>query len=339
MRARYFITGGLLFAAGFLLGQWWQPLQTTPDGNLQSRKAQNTPATVTPAFSSIKEAIRLAPELVLEDLANDPYLTLMDAEEQLLAAAVDVTKERHRRLVDRVTPPDFSTKLWQAVMRANVGKMPLEELVAHIKDARTRSSDHYRPIAEAIHASPDRKEILTSDWGKPFLIDYLDRFAGEIPNLKDAFALIPDDMVEPQVREELVISWMYARPTAANMEAVFQLASSEPMRAESARQNAAAIAWKKAPAERQEILAKVTALPGQQRNWILRTLASATPPDDPAALAGVLSQFTSFAYQSQAAARWLKNQDEGGKQKLIAELDAMKDNSSVRKLRAKLAEN
>ena len=103
------------------------------------------------------------------------------------------------------------------------------------------------------------------------------------------------------------------------------------------RQNAAAIAWQ-VPGERQEILTKVTALPGQQRNWMLNTLANQTPPDDPAALVSVLSQFTSFSYQEHAARKWLGKQDDEGKQKLIRALDAMKDNPSVRKLRAKLAE-
>jgi hypothetical protein len=166
---------------------------------------------------------------------------------------------------------------------------------------------------------------------------YLERFAGKLPDLKGALALIHAGETGPSTCEELARNWMHARPTAANMEEVFQLASSDRMLVASIRQDAAAIAWK-VPGERQEILAKVTALPGQQRNWTLNALASATPPDDPATLVGVLSQFTSFEHQSRAALRWLEKQGDEGKQTLIRELDSMKDNPSLRKLRVGLAE-
>ena len=52
----------------------------------------------------------------------------------------------------------------------------------------------------------------------------------------------------------------------------------------------------------------------------------------------MLSQFTSFNYQRDHTEQWLKKQGEEGKQKLIAELDALPDTASVRKLRASLGE-
>jgi len=122
MNARIYILGGCLFAAGFLLGQGWKRILVEAPAVLPASSVTKAKIPETPTFGSIEEAIRRAPELVLEDLSNDPYLRLTDAEMKALSETIDLRKESHRRLLDYVTPPDFSEALWIAAMSANVGK-------------------------------------------------------------------------------------------------------------------------------------------------------------------------------------------------------------------------
>jgi len=216
--------------------------------------------------------------------------------------------------------------------------MPLKELVELSHKGRARSSKYYLPIVEAIHASPDRKEILASDWGGSYLRPYLEHAASQLPDVKEAMALVPVGVVAPEMREELLSGWLDARPTAANMEAIFKLPA-DNMSMLKVMENAAVRVWTATPADRKELLAKIDALPGPQRNRVIGTLTFVIPSDDPAGMASVISQLSSFNYQWDHTERWLKKQGDEGKQKLIRELDAMPDNTSVRKLREKLAES
>jgi hypothetical protein len=336
MNTRIIILGGCLFATGVLLAEGWQRMRTKEPTAPPTTSGIRLEAPETATFSSIGEAILKAPELVLEDLSNDPYLRFTDAELEILAETIDLRKESHRRLLDQVTPPNYSQELWIAVIRANVGKMPLKELLDLSHKGRARSSKHYLPLVEAVQASPDRKEIL-STWGRGFLQAYSDHAAAKMPDLKEAMDTIPSGVTEPEMREELLNSWLYYQPTAANMEAIFKLPP-EHMRMQYVMEGAASRVWTKTPEDRQEVLAGVSELNGPQRNRILASLTYATKPDDPAGMASVLSRFTSYEHQRQATESWLKKQDEGGRQKLMAELDALPDNSSTRRLRASLKE-
>ena len=65
-------------------------------------------------------------------------------------------------------------------------------------------------------------------------------------------------------------------------------------------------------------------------------------------MASVISHFTSFEYQRQLTEKWLDDDGSNAgskkiinserKEKLLDELDALKNTTSVRKLRAELAE-
>lgn len=336
MNARIVILGACLFATGVLLGEGWKRMRTKEPTVPPTTSGIRLEAPETATFSSIGEAILKAPELVLEDLSNDPYLRLTGAELEILAETIDLRKESHRRLLDQVTPPNYSQELWIAVIRANVGKMPLEELLELSHKGRARSSKHYLPLVEAVQASPDRKEILAT-WGRGFLQAYSDHAAAKMPDLKEAMETIPPGVTEPEMREELLNSWLYFHPTAANMEAIFNLPP-EHMRMQYVMAGAAARVWTKTPEDREEVLTRVSRLDGPQRNRILASLIHATKPDDPAGMASVLTRFTSYEHQRQATESWLEKQDQGGKQKLIAELDALPDNSTIRRLRASLME-
>lgn len=329
---RFFI-GTLLFAAGLLAGARWKHLAPASSSTAPTTRVVETQHAAT--YATLTEAIRQAPELVLEDLARDPYLTLTDAELALLAATVDLRKENHRRLLNGVSPPDFRQKLWIAVLRESITKMPLQEVMKLSEEGRAGTQAFWGPIVDAIHASPDRKDILESEWGKGYLQVYLDMAPYRIPRLQDALDLVPPGKTGPEMRERLIEGWIYGNPSAENVREIFKLRNL-PMRQDLVFANAVFSVWRDKPEQLPALMAAVDTLPPPQRNRLVSSLIAARPPETAGDMADMLSHFTSAEYQRQLTDSWLEKKGADFREQLLQDLEARQGDPRLVKIREHL---
>lgn len=287
-------------------------------------------------FADMDRAIRDSPQEVLKAIQSNPYLPLTPDHIPALASSFDLSSKRDRSQLNQVVPPQLKVRLWNECIRLKLGSVPLQTFARYIEESGMGMRT-FPVFLDAIASAPDRDRIFASEWMEPHLNGAVTYFAGQTDDLQELLKLLPAEIVDNDLNELMVKQWSYAHPKGENLKAVIEVAPSLPQSMKLIHRCALNLCSFESH-ERAEVITQLTHLPDNSRNRILDLLINEIGAGDLSLSAHYLSSFTSYVYQESAAKYLLERKDEETKARLIKELDALPDQTSVRKLRAFLAE-
>jgi hypothetical protein len=240
---------------------------------------------------------------LLGTAARDPYAKLSDAEIAMIAASLDMAKESSWRLLNAVISPDLCWSLWDACIRANVGKIDLQELMAVAKHGAGRNGmDIYGGIFEAIRERGSEKEELTTPLGKTLVQNFLFYMSSRVETFDELMTLVPKGM-SGAYREWAMFQWTL-NPTE---ERVGEILSLSPGEGGPGALRIAAKSWSKLkPDEQAALMQDVDRMPEARRNRFLAEILEGHGAADDASELDLLARITSYSQQQVVVSGMIK---------------------------------